>query len=154
MDAPPVVAATARLIDPERVTLDTNGFAYRRWFVRLPATFSADDLKEPSLWSRVQRSKKAIRKLDYVTLVAFDESWIAEAWVSHADGEKVVLATPKITRFPERYEHLFSDGIYRVEWVGNGYSVHRITDGQHMAGPFATPALAQRALAGLYPRRA
>jgi hypothetical protein len=149
----PAVAATAWLIDPERVVLDTNGFAYRRWFVRLPAAFSADGLKEPSLWSPVQRSKKAVRKLDYVTVVAFDETWIAEAWVSHADGEKVVLATPKITRFSERYEALFSDGLYRVEWVGNGYAVRRIADGQHMAGPFATAALAQRALAGLYPRR-
>ena len=46
MDAPPAVAATARLIDPERVTLDTNGFAYRRWFVRLPSSFTADDTTE------------------------------------------------------------------------------------------------------------
>lgn len=157
-------ASTAGLVDIDRktpviapvdVSLNAAGTAWRSWFVRLPEGFVADDLKEPDAWVKVQAvPQKALQKLDFVVLVAFDESFVAEAWVAHADGQKAVLSKPRLTAMPERYERLFSDGTYRVVFVGGGYAVERIRDGHRMTPAFATAAVATLELSRLYPTRA
>ncbi|MBX5148061.1 hypothetical protein [Rhizobium lentis] len=141
-------------VDPFNVTVNYQGFAFREIFARLPAGVIADDLKEPDLWKNVQQGNKALRKFDRVVIVSFDESWLAESYVENATGEMAVLAKPRIVNFSERMEKLFSDGTYSVRWTGAGYDVVRLRDEAKMTDVFANAALAERALANLYPRRA
>lgn len=142
-------------IDPARVTLQSTGFIWREYMVRCPADLVSDDLKEPGIWRRLQGSgsTKSLKKHDRVYIVAFDESWVAEAIVASADNKGAVLAKPRLTTFPERYDKLFSDGTYKIEWNGFGYVTVRIADGHVMTQPTANVALAERLLAQLYPAR-
>lgn len=141
-------------IDPNKVKINNNGFVYRDMFVRLPAECIADDLKRPELWQRVQTGTQALRKFDRVMIVAYDETWVAEAFVENATLDGVWLAKPRITQFSERADRLFGDGTYQVVWGGAGYHVERIRDGAKVTETYANAPLAERALAGLYPRRA
>ena len=141
-------------IDPDRVTLNYDGFAFRSFLVRVPADFVADDLKQPEAWSKVQASGRALRKFDQLVIVAFDEAWVAECMVASANGAGAVLAKPRLTTMPARYDKLFEDDLYRVAWMGSGYIVERKKDGHRMTQPTANPQLAERLLAQLYPARA
>src|ERR1041385_4670073 len=120
-------------IDPALVQLDAAGQATRSWFVRLPEGAIADDLKEPSIWARVQQvTAKALRLHDRVYAVAFDESWGADAFVAAANGEAVTLAGIRIVQLVARDKALFRDPQYHVAWVGNGYVGVRNRDGHQM----------------------
>jgi hypothetical protein len=140
-------------IDPQSVTLQQAGMAYSHWFVRLPRDFISDDLKRLDVWKRVQAGGHPLRRHDHIYLVAFDESWAAEAIVAAAGAADAVLSGIRIVSFPERTRPLFQDDRYRVAWVGSGYCVERKADGHRMTAPVASEALAQRDLANLYPRR-
>jgi hypothetical protein len=143
----------APVIDPGNVTLDHAGTVRRTFFVRLPRDFIADDLKEPEAWSRVQiNAAKALRRHDGLYLVAWDESWVAEAVVADGDGKGVVLAKPRVTNFPARFDRLLEDDQYRVVWFGTGYAVERKSDGHRMTGIVASKAVAERDFANLYQR--
>jgi hypothetical protein len=141
-------------VDPNTVTINYQGFAFREMFARLPSGMIADDLKEPAIWATLQKGPRALRKFDRLIVVSFDETWMAEAYVESATGEQALLARPKIIALSERSENLFNDGTYRVEWTGYGYRVVRLRDGASMTEAFANAPLAERALAGLYPKRA
>ncbi len=140
-------------INPALVTMNNNGFAWRDFLVRLPAECVADDLKEPSLWRKVQTTQNSLRRHDHLYIVSFDESWIAEAIVADADRNRAILARPRITTFPERFDALFQDDVYRVIWNGSGYCVERKADGRRMTQPAATPQLAERELVLLHPQK-
>jgi hypothetical protein len=142
-------------IDPARVTLQSSGFVWREYFVRCPSEMVSDDLKLPGIWSKLQTSgnSKALKKFDKLLVVAFDESWVAECVVASADSKGAVLAKPRITTMPERYDKLFQDDLYRVAWNGFGYIVERKADGHAMTQPTANAELATRLLAQLYPAR-
>ncbi|MER9840327.1 hypothetical protein NKJ59_03580 [Mesorhizobium australicum] len=142
-------------IDPARVQIQSAGQVWREYFVRAPAGFVADDLKTPSAWRKVQvGSRSGLKKFDHVFVVAFDESWVAEAIVASADTKGVVLAKPRVTSLPERFDQLFQDENYRVVFNGAGYIVERKSDGHPMTQPTANADLAARLLAQLYPTRA
>ncbi|MDE4620638.1 hypothetical protein LOF18_24995 [Sinorhizobium meliloti] len=141
-------------VDPALVAVNSDGFKFRDIFVRLPHGTIADDLKEPEMWKHIQNGPRALRKFDRLMLVAYDESWIAEAIVAHADLSTVILAKPRITAFPDRVEKLFGDGTYQVKWSGSGYVVVRLRDEAVMTNEFPNAALAERALVAMYPRRA
>ena len=141
-------------IDQRNVTLNANGFGWREFMVRLPAGMVADNLKEPSLWAKVQKGPNALRKHDRVYAVAFDESWVAEAIVIDADKEKAVLAKPRLTTFGERFDKLFETEDYRTVWMGEGYVVERKSDGHRMTQPVHSAAIAERDLRNLYPSKA
>lgn len=141
-------------IDPARVQIQSSGQVWREFFVRAPAGFVADDLKTPSAWRKLQvGSRNALKKFDRVFVVSFDETWVAEAIVASADSKGAVLAKPRVTTMPERYDALFSDDTYRVAWNGAGYIVERKLDGHPMTQPTANADLAARLLAQLYPQR-
>ncbi|MER9330217.1 hypothetical protein [Mesorhizobium sp. M0488] len=141
-------------IDPARVQVQAAGQVWREYFVRAPASFVADDLKSPSAWRKVQvGSRNGLKKFDRVFIVAFDESWVAEAIVASADTKGVVLAKPRVTTLPDRYDNLFQDDNYRVAWNGHGYIVERKSDGHPMTQPTANADLAARLLTQLYPAR-
>jgi hypothetical protein len=144
---------TAPVIRPESVMLNSAGFAFREVFVRLPEGAILDDLKESSIWKLVQTGNNALRKFDKLTIVEFDEKWIAEAIVSEANHTMVSISKPRKTDFPERFEKLFSDGTYRVVWTGAGYQVERIRDSTRMGDVFPNAAIAERALINMYPRK-
>jgi hypothetical protein len=141
------------IIDPAFVVLNADSFAYRQFMVRLPEGTIADDLKEPSLWARVQANRNmALRKHDHLYIVAFDESWAADAVVVQANAEVAVISRPRMIRFAERLKPLYSDGTYAVAWYGNGFAVKRLADGTRMTQIVANEALAERDLGRLYPR--
>ncbi|MER9936142.1 hypothetical protein [Mesorhizobium sp. M0088] len=140
-------------IDPARVQVQAAGQVWREYFVRAPQDFVADDLKEPAIWKKVQAGRFGLKKFDRVFVVAFDESWVAEAIVASADIKGAVLAKPRVTTMPERYDTLFQDENYRIAWNGFGYIVERKSDGHPMTQPTANPDLAARLLAQLYPAR-
>ncbi|RVD30527.1 hypothetical protein [Mesorhizobium sp. M4B.F.Ca.ET.017.02.2.1] len=145
----------APVIDPARVTLHANGQVWREYMIRCPADMVSDDLKEPGIWRKLQASgsRNSLKKFDRLFIVAFDESWVAEAIVASADNRAAVLAKPRLTTFPERYDKLFNDGTYRIEWNGFGFVSVRIADGHVMTQAVPSAALAERLLAQLYPAR-
>lgn len=138
---------------PQMVKANSSGQFYRDMFVRLPQGMIADDLKEPSIWSKVQVSADALRIHDHLYMVSYDESWAAEAIVAQATHSQVVLCKPRLTTFPERYERLYEDETYRVKWVGSGYAVERKADGRIMTQPVHTAGIAERDLIRQYPVR-
>jgi len=131
--------------------MNNGGMVWKEYQVRLPEGFVADDLKEPSAWRQIQGAKGLV-KHDRLYLVAFDESWAAEAIVGYADGEKVVLCKPRLTTFPERFDKLFETELFRIEWVGVGFCVIRKTDNTRMTQPVSSAAIAERELSALHPR--
>jgi hypothetical protein len=141
-------------IDPANVHLNYAGQVFREIFVRLPSGVIADDLKEPQIWVKVQDGNKALKKFDRVVIVAFDETWLAEAYVENADREKVILARPRVITLSERNDKLLNDGTYRVNWTGAGYNVLRNRDDAVVTTTFLNTVLAERALVGMYPKRA
>lgn len=148
------VTRRAPEIDPSRVKVNSAGFVFRSMFVRLPESFIADDLKESAPWKRVQaNSHTALRRFDQVVIVAYDESWIAEAVVAHADTAGVVLGKPRLTSFPMRTEQLYRDDKYAVEFVGAGYRVRRFLDQSFVTPILATAGQAERELFNMYPKR-
>jgi hypothetical protein len=147
-------AKPAFILKPSAVIVDTEGFATRRVFARLPENFAAQSLEDPNLWKLVQGDQnKSLRLFDRVTLVAFDETWFAETVVVRADMLAAVLSKPKITLIPARYDRLFEDDLYRVKWYGSGYAVERKSDGHRMTNLAANAVLAERDLARLYPSK-
>jgi hypothetical protein len=146
--------AKLALIDPARCVIQAEGFAYKELFVRLPADFIADHINSRAeAWQSVQsRSGKALKKFDRVTVVAWDETWMAEAIVVEAGQLRVFFAKPKITSLGARYENLCEDENYRVEWAGSGYVVRRKRDSVVVTQSATTAALAERDLRNLYPK--
>ncbi|MGV2104393.1 hypothetical protein [Rhizobium sp. 21-4511-3d] len=142
----------APIIPMASVQINNQGYVSRDLFIRLPEGFVADDLKEPDVWKIVQSSPFALVKHDRLYMVAYDESWVAEAIVAQADRLKAVLAKPRLTNFPERFEKLFEDDFYRVAWVGSGYCVLRKTDNHRMTSPVSSSQIAERDLINLHPR--
>lgn len=143
----------APVIPAANIVLNHSGMLWREFIVRLPSEFIADDLKEPEVWSLVQRGGCSLANFDRLLLVAFNESWIAEAIVADAGARHVVLAKPRITQMPEKFGNLFQTEDYRVAWNGVGYFVERKKDSKRMTRPVASAALAERDLAALYPSK-
>ena len=151
--APPQRSAPA--IDPRNVQLQSGGHVYMSWVVRLPEGFIADDLKETrTIWRKVQSNAHRFRKFDRVFLIAFDESWCAEAVVADANTTEVQLSRPRVIDLAQRIVPLFEDETYRIRWTGNGYVVERKRDALRMTQVVATEAEAKMLLFRLYPRPA
>jgi len=138
------VATKIPEVDPGSVMVNQAGQCFREMVVRLPKEASLDDLKE-NLWRRVQASRNALVRMDRLHIISWDESWVAECIVAHADSGKAVLTTPRVTKMPERYDRLYSDETVKVEWSGAGYDVIRLSDRTKISGPWANTALAERA---------
>jgi hypothetical protein len=149
-----IEAAIGRLsITPSAVTVNSRGFGWTDFMVRLPEGFTADDLKEPDVWRGVQgQPGVAMRFPDKVRLIAFDETWVAEAMVTQADADSITLAVQRIDKVAGRRLPLPDTEDYRVKWYGNGYGVERKSDGHKMRDTVATIKLAQAEMAALYPR--
>ena len=143
-----------RAIEPTAVTLNDSGFVWRSFLVRLPADAIADDLKRPEIWAKVQKGANALRKFDRLLIVAFDESWLAETIVADADRSKAILAKPRLTTLPERFNSPLQDENYKVVWTGAGYAVQRRSDGRQVTQPVHSVELAERDLKNMYGKAA
>ena len=141
-------------IEPQHVLPDVIGNKTRSYWVSLPEGVSADDLKDPAIWSRCQgTSRHALQKHDKLYLVGFAEAFAVEARVIGADTKSATLSIGKIIKIAERMTPLFSDENYRVVFAQGGYRVERIADGAGMGPIHQTEAAATRHLHGLYPQR-
>jgi hypothetical protein len=141
--------------DPARVDMNSDGRFTREIFVRLPADLVADDLKEPSIWKRVQQNRlKSLRKLDRLLMVTDDESALFEAVVAGADNAGVTLGGIKRTVLVSRQGALFADANYRLAWTGTGYSVIRRRDDMVVREGLGSEQLAVAAIGNLYPKAA
>lgn len=139
-------------IAPADVFPDRMGSRTREWFVRLPEGMVADDLKDPTIWSRVQSDRgKALLRHDKLYLVDYAESFAVEARVTDVTVISAALALQKIISLGERLMPLFHDEKYSVKWDPRGYFVMRKADQMQMGSHFGSEELAIRHLRSLYP---
>lgn len=136
-------AREAPVLKTNALKWQSEGFAWREAFVRLPQEALFSDLQDdPTIWRNIQAvPQTALRKFDRVTIVAFDESWIAkEILVADADNQRVLLAlrpTDKIT-LPSKSSS-WEDERHAIRWAGAGFGVFRRADGiQVMPQQFGT----------------
>ena len=127
---PPIDTLELPKIKPLTVKWQSEGFAFRTLFIRLPESVTLQHLNdEPKIWRAVQGDVNfALMKYDRIIAVAFDESWLAEAIVNIAERDSVILAGIRKISTPQRSVPLYSDETYEVIWAGSGYGVRRISD--------------------------
>lgn len=142
------------VIDPAEVKLQHEGFQWREILVRLPMDATLQHLNEPALWRLVQGDpRKALCRLDRISIIDHGETWLAEAVVSGATGHGVTLAGIKKTDLPPRTELLLETEDYRTAFVGSGYATLRKKDGQIMTPITLSRAAAERDHRNLIPTK-
>lgn len=123
IDAKPVI------IDPKQVCINSAGQVFRNVLIRMPEGAISDDLRDPKIFVKVQRSAQvALIKLDNLLILGFDESWAVRALVSNATSTEAYLAFEKVFAFREQGQALYSDGEKEVFWDGASYGVRRVVD--------------------------
>ena len=141
------------VINPELACVNFAGAATKELFVRLPVDAIADDLKERSIWKKIQSNPTfALRKMDKVVIVSHDESMLWEAYCSESGPGWANISKPVRHELKSRHGNYYSDENYRVEWSGANYIVIRRKDSHVMPGSYATEQSAIKALNDLYPR--
>jgi len=142
-------------IKPGNVKINSEGFCYREFFVRLPADVTWTAIHEtPEVWRLVQENlHTSLRVHDRVCLISHDESELGFGIVSVATGKKVQLAGFRKHTFAGRDTTAsWADDLYRVFWDGTGWAIERKTDGVRMRpGSFSTVELAKAEVRKLYP---
>jgi hypothetical protein len=142
------------VVKPANVVVNDAGQVWRSVLVRMPEGAVADDLRDPKIWRVVQAvPAAALIKMDRLLVLAFDESWAAEALVKHASNSEVKLLIQKVFGFAEAKDGLFSDGTLEVFWNGASYGLRRVSDKLPVAQGFHTEGLAIDELRRYYPRR-
>lgn len=148
-------ARAVPVVKPEMVKVNEAGQVWRSILVRMPEDAVADDLRDPSIWRRVQSSHySALLKMDQLLILGFDESWGAEAIVTSATHTDAKLLIKKVFGFGGGIgEGLFSDGTLEVFWDGGSYGFRRVTDKIPQGRGFSTEGAAIDALRRSYPRK-
>ena len=86
----------APVIKSNALEWQSEGFQWREAILWLPDGVIFQDLEDASssMWKNIQgQPQTALRRLDRVTCVAFDETWLAkDVVVVYADNSRVVLA--------------------------------------------------------------
>ena len=141
------------LIAPENINREANRWNCRV-LVRCPKGVIQDDLRDPTIWHKVQQNQHvSLRKFDELLIVAFDESWYIRALVVRANNREAQLSIERASTFCEVSQGVHSDGEFRVEWAGSSYSVIRLRDGQIMNSGHASEEIAIASMRALHPRR-
>lgn len=137
-------AASDFTVNPKKMKKNADGFAWREFFIRLDEGVTADVLKDPGIWRRAQGSRDmSLRRHDRLYIVAHDDTWASEAIVVDSDNERAILSRPKIIDMVAgRYDGLFHDDMYKVQWNGLGFVVIRKSDNVEIGPPFPNQALA------------
>lgn len=149
------VSPIALRIPVDNLSLDIDGMVMRALVLRLPRGVEMRHLIENSgdCFKLIQQSPRSLRKFDKLTVIAFDESWLATTIVASATDTDVALAKPAIVQLQARTAVLPGDDKFQIVWDGAGYVVKRRSDGHTMTLPVASLAVAQNDLSGLYPRK-
>ncbi len=153
---PPVDLLELPKIKPLTCKWQSEGFAFRTLFVRLPESITLQMLNdEPRIWRLVQADVHvALMKFDRIIAVAFDESWVVDAIVNVAENDSVILAGIRKVSLPQRSVSLYADATYAVRWAGSGYGVYRKSDDVAMLSEtYSSTEAAKIALLGLYPKK-
>ncbi len=153
---PKVVVLAKKQPEIRDVQVNDAGFAFRNVMVRLPEGMTADDLRDPKIWRRIQIGDMSHRllKYDHLFILSFDETWFCNAIVSYADQASAALAILKVGTFHEVDKALYADGTYKVTWTGAGFGVQRVSDNVMTSNQtHSTEALAITALRNLYPKK-
>jgi hypothetical protein len=150
-------AATERKIpelEAKHVTVSDAGQAWREVLVRMPKDMTADDLRDPKIWKRVQAVRNtALIKFDNLLIFTFDESQYIRAIVTHATSTEAHLAIERVGTFREQAATFFNDGTLEVFWDGGAYSVRRMSDQVRVVSQgFSTEGQAIAALRESYPK--
>lgn len=141
------------VINPDTACVNYAGQVVKELFVRLPVDMIADDLKERSIWKRIQANPGlALRKMDRVIMVAHDESILWTAYCTESGPLWANISRPTKHELKARHGNYYSDDNYRVEWSGAQYVVVRRKDSHEMPGGYATEQAAIKALNDLYPK--
>ena len=141
-------------VDPARISRGFDGHVRRHYVVHLPEGLIADDLKEGSLWTRVQRGPNPLRRHDAVFMMSHDQSWSADGIASEPWSTGATLAGIRIIQTPQRVSPLFRDELYAVVHSGHGlHHVERLVDGHKMSKSVASANIAGKGLRNLYPQR-
>jgi len=149
-----------RIVDPKAVELSHAGQCWRELLVRMPRDATADDLRDPSIWKDVQKSKTGtpLIKMDHLFVLGHDESWFCRALVTHATDKAAFLHIEKVGTFRDpAVEQLYDDGEYRVYWTGKGYGIQRgiqrVKDGVRMGTTeYFAPEMAAGQIKAMKPR--
>lgn len=130
--AAPVKTREPRPLSPQSLAIQTDGFVFREWVMRLPADVILQDLHDsPTIWRAIQSTQRALRPLDRVTAISFDQSWIVrDAIVAEADHQRVVLhiRPSDVVRLKSKTAE-FQDETYVIRWAGAGFAAYRKADG-------------------------
>lgn len=155
-DAKPTKVEVRKVeIDPALVELQTEGFVFREWVIRLPENATMQSLNDPNIWRHIQGDRsKSLRKLDRLVLLPYGEEWVVDAIVGAATATTVTLAGIRKTDMPERYEVLPETEDFRIKWAGSGYRVFRKRDGLPVTQILPTIWEAERAMRERYARAA
>lgn len=136
-------AREAPLIKSNALAWQSEGQCWREAFVRLPLGLLLQDLQDaPGVWKLVQQAPAmALRRLDRVTAIAFDESWmVRDVVVIASDKASVTLAIrpgDRITLSSQAGE--WADETHAIRWAGAGYACYRKGDGvEVLSGHFTT----------------
>lgn len=118
------------------------------WRVVLPATVTADDLEDPSLWAVVSAK---VRPFDLIQAIANDSSFWSELLVLSAErGFPTTARVLRTVAFAAMPKNSYSDlpAGYSIEYspVTNQYTPIRTADGAPMSAPQQSRELARTAL--------
>ena len=151
-EAPEIVQ---KEIAPRDVKINSEGFAWRDVLIRMPKEMVADDLRDPKIWKKAQTSPQtALRKLDHLFILTFDEKQMVRAVVTHSTGTEAHLSIERVSSFREQGASFYSDGTLEVFWDGSSYGVRRIADQVRVVVEgYTTEAAAIAALHRHYPAR-
>lgn len=136
-----------------------TGHLWREAFISLPESIKTPQALNDapgSFWSNLQATATtALQKRDRIYFESHDGKWAAEARVSYADRNRVVLAGLRHYSVPVIESSLFSDELYAVVPYLGSYIVERRLDGVNMgSASYASPEQARQALLNLYSTRA
>jgi hypothetical protein len=116
-------------VDPKRVVINVDGFAWRTVLVRMPERATQESLREPKIWRRAQCSpQSALKERDHLE---------------------------KVGSYRDKGSTFFNDGTLEVFWDGAAYGVRRIADQVRLISEgFLTEGQAIAALRNWYPKKA
>jgi hypothetical protein len=154
--APAASASPPPEIPPANVLLNEAGQQWRTILVRAPQGLVPDDLKDGRIWRRVQCvPQRALVKLDRLFVLAADESWGADAIVTHASNTEARLVVLKVFSLAVAGQGLYTDSEHEVHFDGGNFVVRRVADKIiAVPGSFTTEQMAIDGLHTAYPRKA
>jgi hypothetical protein len=140
-------------IDPKQVQIDVEGFLSRRIVVVVPPEYISDDLRDGSVFKKVQASRTAcLRADDMLQIRAADNSWRCDAEVISVSDVSVNLDIQKVRKW-QAPTSSYADDRHKVLYESGAWYVIRIATGDRVGHGFATEGMAVNYARSLAPRK-